>query len=228
MQNEELVKIITAEELHFYHDFWKQYIELEKLFLETEKYVTIAEDNRKAFSVQYNILLQAICAEIDAVCKRLCFEYNSGEKVVDMGDYIEMFLAHDEALKDVQVDLQLYDMHFKPWANIGFRYDEQGNKKPNCPYWWNGYISLKHKRVVVSKKGNGFEIIERNLMQANQRNVLGALSALYILEMRCLQKMRERFNAEFAKNGFPTMSVGIYDRFNNSMFQETVDIIDAM
>ena len=38
MDYKELVLKVSKEELSFYHDFWKQYIELEKLFLETEKY----------------------------------------------------------------------------------------------------------------------------------------------------------------------------------------------
>lgn len=37
MTYEELEKKQEKEELLFYHDFWKHYIALEKLFMETEK-----------------------------------------------------------------------------------------------------------------------------------------------------------------------------------------------
>ena len=71
MNYDELVRKASKEELTFYHDFWKQYIALEKLVLETEKYVAISKDNENTFSIQYNILLQAICAEVDVVIKRI-------------------------------------------------------------------------------------------------------------------------------------------------------------
>lgn len=46
MTYDELVRKTEQEELKFYHDFWKPYIELEKLFLETEKYVAISDKNK--------------------------------------------------------------------------------------------------------------------------------------------------------------------------------------
>ena len=49
MTKEELKEKASIEELKFYRDFWKQYIELEKLFLETEKYVAISEKNKNTF-----------------------------------------------------------------------------------------------------------------------------------------------------------------------------------
>ena len=45
---------LVRKELIFYHDFWKQYIALEKLVLETEKYVAISKDNENAYSIQYS------------------------------------------------------------------------------------------------------------------------------------------------------------------------------
>ena len=47
MTYEELEKKQEKEELLFYHYFWKHYIALKKLFMETEKYVAISEDNKK-------------------------------------------------------------------------------------------------------------------------------------------------------------------------------------
>ena len=222
MTYNELVEKARKEELKFYLDFWKHYIELEKLFLETEKYVAISDKNKNTYSIQYNILLQAICAEVDIVIKRLCYEYDSQTKVEDMGSYINMIELYDPYLKTHEIELELYDIKLIPWKNIGFK-EINGIEKPICPYWWDGYIKLKHRRLTFSKSNNEFNIMERNIQQANQKNVLGALAGLFVLETRCLQKIRERSCKEFKDNGFTSSYVEISNRFNDSMFQETIE-----
>lgn len=226
MNYEELAKKIEQEELKFYHDFWKQYIELEKLFLETDKYVAISDKNKNTYSIQYNILLQAICAEVDIVIKRLCYEYDSQVKVKDMKDYIHNILLFDPNLKNIEVNLELYGMKIYPWKNVGFR-ETNGDEQPICPYWWDGYIKLKHKRLTFSKSNNEFNIIERNIQQANQKNVLGALAGLFVLETRCLQKMRKRFRKELHNNGFNSTTIEICNRFNDSIFQEIIETVEC-
>lgn len=227
MTYEELSTKSMKEELLFYQDFWKQYIELEKLFLETEKYVSISEKNKNAYSIQYNIILQAICAEVDIVIKRLCYEYDNHTIVRNMNDYINVIISNDPNFKNVEVNLELYDMKIYPWKDIGFRNDN-GCEKPNCPYWWNGYISIKHKRLTFSKVNNEYRIISKNIDQANQKNVLGALAGLFVLEVTCLQRMRQRFADEFKKIGYPTASVQISNKFNDSIFQKNIDCVEFM
>lgn len=118
--------------------------------------------------IQYNILLQAICAEIDVVIKRLCYEYDSQAGVHDMYDYIQLITSHDLSFKYVKVRLQLYEMEIMPWKNIGIR-QVNGENKLICPYWWNGYINVKHKRLIFSFSANEFKISERNIRQAKQK-----------------------------------------------------------
>lgn len=226
MTYNELVSKIRQEELKFYHDFWRQYIELEKLFLETEKYVAISDKNKNTYSIQYNILLQTICAEVDVIIKRLCYEYDNQANVRDMNDYIKIITAFDPYLENTEVDLELYGMLIFPWKNVGFR-EVNGLDKPKCPYWWDGYLKLKHRRLTFSRSNNEFNILERNIQQANQKNVLGALAGLFDLETRCLQKMRERFRKEFHDNGFSLTTVEICNRFNDSIFQETIETIEC-
>ena len=174
-----------------------------------------------SFLMQYNLILQAICAEVDVVIKRLCLEYDNSIDVNNMGQYIELINSKDAEFKNTKVELNLYNIEILPWENIGYR-----NKKNEviCPYWWNGYINVKHKRLLFSKAGNKFNINARNLKQANQKNVLGALAGLFVLEMKCLEKMRERLDAEFEKYGYQHVTVELCDKFNDSIFQETIDI----
>lgn len=227
MTNDELVSELKSEKLKFYNDFWKQYIALEKLFLETEKYVTISKDNAKAYSIQYNIILQAICSEVDVVIKRLCYEYDSLAEVDNMWKYVELILLHDPKFKDVKVKLDLYNMEFEPWQNIEFK-QIKDRTKLIVPYWWDGYLKVKHNRLIFYKTGNEFKISERNIKQANQNNVLGALAGLYVLEIRCLEKMNERFIKKFEENCLPIVTIDIYDEFNKSIFQEDVHVIECL
>lgn len=227
MTKEELIGKAQVEELKFYRDFWKQYIELEKLFLETEKYVAISEKNKNTFSIQYNILLQAICAEVDVVIKRVCLEYDSKEKLNNMSDYIRIITKKDPYFSNVEVNIKIYDMKIYPWKNIGFRNDN-GKEKINCPYWWDGYIKIKHRRLTFSKEGECFTIKERNIQQANQKNVLGALAGLFVLEIKCLEKMREKFKNLFQQNGLTSESVELDNQFNDSFFQKSLDIIERI
>lgn len=227
MTGGELVSELKNEKLKFYHDFWKQYIALEKLFLETEKYVTISKDNAKAYSIQYNIILQAICSEVDVVIKRLCSEYDNSAKVENMWQYVELILLYDPEFKNVKVKLDLYNMEFEPWQNIEFK-QIKDRTKLIVPYWWDGYLKVKHNRLIFYKTGNEFKISERNIKQANQNNVLGALSGLYALEMRCLEKINERFRKKFEGNCLPIVTIDIYDEFNKSIFQDDVQVVECL
>ena len=213
------------EELLFYHDFWKHYIALEKLFMETEKYVAISEDNKKTYSIQYDILLQAICGEIDVVIKRLCYELDYNSQVHDMYDYIRVLLKNDKYIQEREAKLELYNMKFIPWKNIGFMV-QNGHKKPICPKWWNVYIGVKHNRITFEKQDNEFKIKDRNIKQANQDNVLNALAGLFIIEMRCLDLMRNRFYILFKDLGSESTIV-VSNRFNDSIFQETIEITEC-
>ena len=227
MVNEEITKKILKEELSFYHDFWKHYIELEKLFLETEKYVAISDNNKNAYSIQYDILLQAICAEVDIVIKRLCYEYNSASNPQNMYEYIQNILKYDPDLIDIQASLELYNMVISPWKNIGFRMVNNKEKLIE-PYWWTNYTALKHRRLTFSKSNNEFHIHERNIKNANQKNVLGALAGLFTLEIRWLHKMRERFSKLLKNGNYPVDTIEISNMFNDSIFQKGIEIIEAL
>lgn len=77
------------------------------MFLETEKYVAISDKNKRTYSMQYNILLQAICAEIDIVIKKLCFEHDDKTNVENMTDYLSVITKHDPNIKNSVVSLAI-------------------------------------------------------------------------------------------------------------------------
>ena len=169
--------------------------------------------------------MQAICSELDVAIKRLCYEYDHTSQVHDMYDYIKVLLENDKYIKERKVELELYNMKFVPWKDIGFR-NQNGKQKPNCPKWWNGYIGVKHRRITFEKEQNEFKIKERNIKQANQDNVLNALAGLFIVETRCLELMKDRFHNLFKQIGSNT-TIGIFNRFSDSIFQETIEVSES-
>ncbi len=62
----------------FIKNFWSYYLELERQFIETRRYVEFSAENNKAYSVEYLKLYQAICSEIDAVGKEIAADVVSG------------------------------------------------------------------------------------------------------------------------------------------------------
>ena len=138
------------------------------MFLETEKYVAISDKNKRTYSMQYNILLQAICAEIDIVIKKLCFEHDDKTNAENMTDYLSVITKHDPNIKNSVVSLAIYDMKILPWKNIGFT-RINGLERIIVPYWWDGYLKLKHNRLIFILNGEEFKILERNIQQANQK-----------------------------------------------------------
>ena len=64
----------------FKKSFWSYYLELERQFIETKRYVEFSSDNDKAYSVEYLKLYQAICSEIDVVGKEIASDVVPGFK----------------------------------------------------------------------------------------------------------------------------------------------------
>ena len=170
-----------------------------------EGYITINrnidEDNFSTFSIEYDILLQAICSEIDVVAKRLCLEYNYQSTANDIVQYISEFQKRPSEIENKCVTLQKFNIELNPWKNISGFHEENGQKVRNIPSWWNGYNAVKHRRITLQKENNEFTVTERNIKNANLKNVLNALAALYILEKACKENMNQRFRNKFKELG---------------------------
>ncbi len=222
MNHEELVKLFGKEEFDFYHNCLRQYEELEKLVLETDKFCAISPLNEKTFSLQYNFLLQNLCSEVDVLIKRLCYEYDKSKNVKNMFDYINVITSNDPDFKNITVKLGYYDIEIKPWYEIKI-IKENGKEKVICPYWWNGYTNVKHKRLIFNLEHKGINIFNENIQLANQKNVLGALAGLFVLEIKCFEKMRTRHSEELKKNFGVDETVEVIENFN-SIFLKNIKV----
>ena len=73
-------------------------------------------------------------------------------------------------IKNQAISIQEYDIELRPFENWN------GEIAAKSLEWWNAFTSIKHNRYS-------------QLKQANQKNVLYALGALYLMEMIYLREI---------------------------------------
>lgn len=191
----------------FIHNYWEYYRELEKEFLQTQKYVEFCADNNATYSVEYLKLFQAVCSEIEVVGKVIAKTVNESFKVDDKSNSIEKWWY------EIQNVLLLTDGYFtymnptaqpkcftlleykcllmdrivlQPWKNYRIEnYLDSADrlkyrlvKGCNTPKWWSSYNKVKHNRMVSMESKKK----NTNYSKANFKNVSNAFAALYILE----------------------------------------------
>lgn len=154
--------------LDFKNTYWNYYSQIEKEFFDTSPYCNIDESNNNAHSVKYLQLHLAICSEIDTICKSLCKDIDDGLQVDTCGidDYIRILNLFYNTFSKETVMLSGYKYRtIQPWKGIDKGY---------TPNWWSVYNEVKHHRDAIKNNKKNYEY-------ANQKNVLEALCALYVL-----------------------------------------------
>ena len=154
--------------LDFKNTYWNYYIQIEKDFFDTVPYCNIAESNNNSFSIKYLQLHLSICSEIDTICKSLCKRIKSSLNLSECGisEYIKILSSSYGTFSKETVNLSGYKYRIvQPWKGID---------KEHIPNWWNVYNDIKHHRDTIKNNKNIYEY-------ANQKNVIEALCALYVL-----------------------------------------------
>lgn len=152
----------------FLEKFWDYYLELEREFLEIEKFIPVDSINSTTYSLQYLKLFLSICSEFDVVFKDfLSFKNHKGNpenwKIHDYENFIKNEYP-DFCSKEICYNFKQKIIPFKDWNN---------GKKLS---WWKIYNDCKHHRL---DENNGLI----NYKLANQNNILLSFSALYQLEL---------------------------------------------
>ena len=175
----------------FIKSYWNYYLELEDQFIATKKFVEFDVSNSTTYSVEYLKLFQAVCSEIDVVAKVLAEEYDPSFKKIDnkniqkWGYYLQSAYPHLETTSvTFNNDYSVY-----PWQN--WKYESYTDKNgafryrlvrgKETPFWWTAYNKVKHERTSHFKDGKA------NYSRANQKNLIYAMAALFVLEMAYLE-----------------------------------------
>lgn len=174
----------------FIKSYWNYFLELEEQFNATKRFVDFDKSNNSTFSIEYLKLLQATCSEIDVVAKIIAEYFGVSKKCDTIQKWGYELQKVYTNIKQISVRFN-NDYDTTPWKNWEYEKNiSQYNKityrlKKDCqtPEWWTAYNKVKHERT--SKFGNG----QINYMRANQKNLIDAMSALFILESLFLEEL---------------------------------------
>lgn len=144
--------MITVKELS---GIWNYYLSLEKDLDNTSRFIE-PRGQENVFSFEFAKLLVLSCTELESVLKLLCYE-RSGETKGNFGEYKETILAHYPKIVFAEVSIARWGETIRPF---------DGWDKGRL-FWWDAYGNVKHNR-------------KDNFTEATYKNVVYALSALYI------------------------------------------------
>lgn len=154
-------------ERHTFRRYWKYYLHLEQLLMNTFDFVALAKENFGAYSNQYASILQLTGAELDAFFKAFFNVKNGNIKI-----YIRRLVNEYPLLSQQKVDVWDSNIVLMP-------FEKCNDVLLNHPIkWWKAFTGIKHDRI-------------NNFSQANLGNCLQILAALYILEFQCIRKIAE-------------------------------------
>ena len=155
----------------FLRDCWAYYMMLEEKFIHTLNFVALSTDNEAAYSNEYAGLIQMIGAEMDSFFKEYCGFAPTDNKNISY--YYSTVTVDFPDITDQEVHIRIADMTIKPFDGWN------GQQPKQSLFWWESFDNIKHSRVVNKKNGC-------------QKATLYALAALYLLEMKYLQKITDR------------------------------------
>ena len=152
----------------FMRDYWAYYLMLEDKFIDTTNYVTLAEDNYGTYSNEYAALMQMIGGELDSFFKVYCGYAPTDFKKIS--DYYTYLMQDYPDVLNQKINVRSADIVFQPFAGW------DGTRAKQSLPWWMAFDNIKHSRAV-------------NKQDANQKNTLYLLGALYLLEMKYLKNL---------------------------------------
>ena len=155
----------------FLRDYWAYYLMLEEKFIHTTNYVTLAEDNYGTYSNEYAALMQMIGGELDSFFKVYCGYAPTDFKKIS--DYYTYLMQDYPDVLNQKINVRSADIVFQPFAGW------DGTRAKQSLPWWMAFDNIKHSRAV-------------NKRDANQKNTLYLLGALYLLEMKYLKDITEK------------------------------------
>lgn len=160
---------------NFLDMYWNYYLALESDVIDIERYVSFHSNNFNCFSNEFVKVFQAICSEVDVICKNYCrfLEGDNYDKILvkskeNIRLYRDIIFQKHPVIADYEIYMKNCNLTFAPLKDW---------KSKASPYWWISYNNIKHNRTSKNSKG------EYNFQDANLKNVLSALSALYIIEI---------------------------------------------
>ena len=115
--------------------YWKYYLALETRLLETERYVEFDLSNGTVYSMEYMMLFQTICSEIDVVGKvyaGICEPSFKANKRTGLNEWWFCVTKNNPELVDKSI-LFRNKIKLQPWKNYRVRINP--DKKVKNSFW---------------------------------------------------------------------------------------------
>lgn len=144
---------------------------LEQKFITTSNYVALDKANFDTYSNEFAFLLQAIGAELDNFFKVYC-GFNASKRK-NIKDYAVSILASYPDVTSQKINVIGTNIELIPFAGWVVAASAQSLS------WWNAFDTIKHNR-------------QGTFSNANQKNVINILAALYLLEMKQFSKVAKQ------------------------------------
>lgn len=193
----------------FIKSYWNYYLDLEKEFEKTQKYVAFDLYNKNTYSLEFLKLFQAVCSEIDVVAKAIAIDLEpnlKNEKTINIQKWGYVLQQKMPKLSSSKV-LFNDDFYVSPWKN--WRYTKKKNKNgifyypleegTKTPSWWLAYNSVKHARTDLDNPNGHI-----NYTKANLDNLIQSYAALLILEWLYIEVL----------DGTPEVEIGYSALYN--------------
>lgn len=152
----------------FMNKYWRYYLLLERKFIDTLNYVELAKENFSTYSVEYAHQLLAVGSELDTFFKIYCgFNLNDRKNIMDYTRYI---MSDYPQIPNQVVEIYDTELTLTPYEE----WSQWSIQSGNLLSWWDAYNLIKHNR-------------QENITKASMGNVVTALAALHLIEMKYLQ-----------------------------------------
>lgn len=172
--------------LEFIKFCWKHYLVLEEDFLKIERYISFETNNYNSYSVEFSKQYQAICSEVDVVCKIYCKVLNANSNAEKVLEYGKEILSGVPDIKNAIVktrDNEIVLEPLKEWSTNLLNPLDGNDPLNRSPHWWKMYNKVKHQRLDLDASGKPY------YMQANLENTMNALAGLFVLCMSCYKEL---------------------------------------
>ena len=188
---------------NFIKSYWEYFIELESQLIETRRFLAFDDTNAKAFSIEYLKLYQAVCSEIDVVGKEIACISNPDFKVDNRTNIQKWGFEIQKNFPNLKDSFVTFNDETKVQPFKNWEYEKYTDKKGNIRLrivggkkaisWWSDYNKVKHQRIGLVTGTQNFNL-------ANQKNLILAYSALYLLEMTYLKSIENFENLKITNS----------------------------
>lgn len=137
---------------------WNYFLSIEEDLNATSRYIE-PDGQENVHSFEFYKIIMLSCVEIESAFKQMCNAIDPSEKIGNMSDYKRMILGRYPKICECEVVVSRWHARaicpFEDW--------DKGRLK-----WWETYQAIKHNRFT-------------DIMQANYKNAVYSLAALYVL-----------------------------------------------